>query len=94
MSTTTTTLKLPRTLKNRIAAIAKETKRSPHRLMIEAIEGRLEHEERIRAFVEDALAADREIEATGEMYRADDVHAWIQSLAGGKKSARPRPWRK
>ncbi len=90
----TTTLKLPRDLKIRIAAIAKQTKRSSHRLMVEAIERHLEHEEEMRAFVEEALAADQEIERTGEVYRAEDVHAWIERLAKGRKSARPKPWRR
>ncbi|MGH7802883.1 MAG: CopG family ribbon-helix-helix protein [Candidatus Binatia bacterium] len=91
---TTTTLKLPRSLKNRIAAVAKRTNRTPHRLMIEAIEGRLEHEEQVRTFVEEALAADQEIETTGEVYRAEDVHAWLESLARGRKVVRPKPWRR
>ena len=91
---TTTTLKLPKALKNRIAALAKRTNRTPHRLMIEAIEGRLEHEEQVRAFVEEALAADREIEATGEVYRAEDVHAWLDGLARRRKVTRPKPWRR
>ena len=91
---TTTTLKLPATLKRRIVALAKKTNRSPHRLMVEAIEGRLEHEEQVRAFVEEAMTADHEIETTGEVYRAEDVHAWIAALAKGKKATRPKLWRK
>ena len=91
---TTTTIKLPAALKKRLAALAKRTNRTPHRLMIEAIEARLEHEEQVRAFVEEALAADREIEATGEVYRAEDVHAWLDGLARGRKAARPKPWRR
>jgi len=90
----TTTLKLPRDLKARIAAVAKTTKRSPHRLMVEAIEQHLEHEEAMRAFVEEALAADHEIARTGEVYRAEDVHAWIEALAKRRKTARPKPWRR
>lgn len=92
--TATTTLKLPRSLKNRVAAMAKQTRRSPHRVMVEAIERHLDHEERMRAFVEEALAADRDVERTGEVYRAEDVHAWIERLAKGKRSVPPRPWRR
>ena len=90
----TTTLKLPTALKARIAALAKRTKRSPHRLMVEAIERHLAYEEEMRAFVAEAVAADREIERTGEVYRADDVHAWIEGLAAGRKRLRPKPWRR
>lgn len=36
----------------------------------------------MRAMIEDALADDRDIENTGEAYRAEDVHAWMRQLAG------------
>jgi predicted transcriptional regulator len=90
----TTTLKLPRVLKVRVATIARRTGRSAHRLMLEAIEQHVDHEERMRAFLEEALASDRAIERTGEVYRADDVHRWIDRLARGKKGSRPKPWRR
>jgi predicted transcriptional regulator len=90
----TTTIKLPPVLKKRVIGIAKQTGRSPHSLMLEAIERHVEYEERMRAFVEEALTADRAIERTGEVYRADDVHAWIERLARGTGAARPKPWRR
>lgn len=90
----TTTLKLPPTLKQRLAALAEESGKSPHSLMIEAIERHIEYEERVRAFVEEALEADRDIERTGEVYAAADVHAWLGRLAQGKKVRRPKPWRR
>jgi hypothetical protein len=62
--------------------------------MLEAIERHVDYEERMRAFVEEALTADRAIERTGEVYRADDVHAWIERLARGARAARPKPWRR
>jgi hypothetical protein len=40
------------------------------------------------------LTADEEIERTGEVYRADDVHAWAERLARGQVAARPKPWRR
>jgi predicted transcriptional regulator len=90
----TTTIKLPPVLKKRVTGIAKKTGRSPHSLMLEAIERHVDYEERMRAFVEEALTADRAIERTGEVYRADDVHAWIERLAHGARAARPKPWRR
>jgi predicted transcriptional regulator len=90
----TTTIKLPPVLKRRVAGIAKQTGRSPHSLMLEAIERHVDYEERMRTFVADALAADRVIERAGEVYRADDVHAWIERLARGKRAPRPKPWRR
>jgi hypothetical protein len=44
--------------------------------------------------VKQAQAADAEIDRTGEVYRAEDVHAWTQRLAKGSTEARPKPWRK
>ena len=94
MANTTTSLKLPRELRTRVARVAKKTGRTPHRLMLEAIERETAREERMEAFVKEALAADRAIEETGEVYAARDVHAWLVRLASGKKAGRPRPWRR
>ncbi len=90
----TTTLKLPEQLKARISRLAKATGRSPHNLMIEALEREVTREERMKAFVQDALAAKADIEAGGAVYRAADVHAWMERLAKGGKPARPAPWRR
>jgi hypothetical protein len=48
----------------------------------------------MRSFVKDALAADRDIEKSGEVYRAEDVHAWMKRLATGELAPRPSPWRR
>ena len=89
-----TTLKLPEKLKARIARLAKETGRSAHALMIEALEREVTREERTKAFVRDALAAKSDIEKSGAVYRADDVHAWMERLAKGEKAPRPASWRR
>jgi predicted transcriptional regulator len=91
---TTTTLKLPEKLKARIARLAKATQRSPHSLMVEALEREVMREERMRDFVREALAADAAIDAGAAVYRAEDVHAWLDRLARDGKAAQPRPWRK
>jgi predicted transcriptional regulator len=90
-----TTLKLPEELKSRIARLAKQSKKSAHSLMIEALEREVSREERMQAFVREALAADAEIEAGAEVYRAEDVHDWLDRLTTSKrKAAPPKPWRK
>jgi hypothetical protein len=48
----------------------------------------------MRSFVKEALAADADIEKTGEAYRAPDVHAWMKRLVIGESAARPKPWRR
>jgi predicted transcriptional regulator len=92
--TVTTTVKLPLELKARLADLAKQTGRTTHSLIVEAVERHTRAEERMRAFVKEALEADAEIDRTGEVYRAEDVHAWMERLARGKKTARPKPWRR
>lgn len=90
----TTSIKLPPELKARVAALARKTGRSAHSLIVEAVERQTAAEERMEAFVAAALAADADIERTGEVYRADDVHKWLGRLAAGTKVRRPKPWRR
>ena len=85
---------MPTALKTRIARIAKKTGQTPHAFMLEALERQTEREERIEAFVQEALAADEEIEAGGEVYAAADVHAWLERLARGERTARPKACRR
>ena len=90
----TTTIRLPPKLRARLRAIAKETDRSVHSLIVEAVEKHAAYEEQMRKLVNEALAADEAIDRTGEVYRAEDVHAWVDRLAQGTTSPRPKPWRR
>jgi predicted transcriptional regulator len=92
--TATTTIRLPPELRARINALAKQTGRSAHSLIIEAVERHAAYEEQMRSLVEEALAADADIERTGEVYRAEDVHAWLARLARDPSAKRPKPWRR
>ena len=86
-----TTPKLPEELKARIARLAKQSKQSAHGLMITALEREVVREERMQSFAREALAADAEIEAGAEVYRAEDAHAWLDWLAHKRKAALPQP---
>jgi len=86
-----TTLKLPRELKARIARVATKIGRTPHAFIVETLERQTDREERLEEFVEEALAADRAIEAGAEVYAAGDVHAWLERLARGERAPRPKP---
>lgn len=88
-----TTLKLPEELKARISRLAKKSGRTPHAFMVEALERQTAREERLEAFVKEALAADRAIEAGDEVYAAADVHAWLERLSRGERAKRPTPCR-
>lgn len=91
---TSTTLKLPAQLKTRIARLAKQSGTTPHAFMVDALERQASREEAVAAFVAEAIAVDREIDEGGEVYAAEDVHAWMERLARGEKPPRPKPWRK
>ena len=92
--TATTTLKLPEKLKTRVARLARQKGQSPHGLMVQAIEREVTREEKMRDFVREALASKADVEAGGAVYRAEDVHAWMERLAKGEKPPRPSPWRR
>ena len=90
----TTTIRLPPKLRARLKVIAKETDRSVHSIIVEAVEKHAAYEEQMRSLVKEALAADEEIDRTGEVYRAEDVHAWAERLGSGTATGKPKPWRK
>jgi predicted transcriptional regulator len=90
----TTTIRLPPKLRARLGALAKQTGRSAHSLIVEAVERHAAYEEQIRSLVKEALAADAEIEEIGEVYRAEDVHAWMRRLAIDGRAQRPKSWQR
>jgi predicted DNA-binding protein len=90
----TTTIRLPPKLRARLGALAKQTGRSAHSLIVEAVERHAAYEEQIRNLVKEALVADAEIDKTQEVYRAEDVHAWMQRLALDGRAPRPKPWQR
>jgi predicted DNA-binding protein len=90
----TTTIRLPPELRVRIHALAKQSGRSAHSFILEAVERHADYVEQMRSLITEAIEADAEIDRTGEVYRADDVHAWVARLALGTVSDRPKPWRR
>ena len=90
----TTTLKLPETLKQRIAPLAEAAGKTPHAWMVEALETQTSAMERRREFVESALAAEAEVERTGRVYKSEDVHAWMLAKASGRKVPKPRSYKR
>lgn len=90
----TTTIRLPPKLRARIHSLARQSGRSAHSVILEAVERHVDYEEQLRALVKEAMAADDEIARTAEVYRAEDVHAWLDRLAHGSPGTRPKPWRR
>lgn len=87
----TTTLKLPDALKERIAPLAEREGKTAHAWMVEALEAQAELAEKRRSLYADAEAAWQEVQETGQSYRAEDVHAYVLARAAGKPARRPRP---
>jgi len=90
----TTTIRLAPKLRARLRAIAKETDRSVHSIIVEAVEKHAAYEENMRSLIKEALAADSEMDRSGEAHHSKDVHAWAQKIAQGVASPRPPSWRK
>ena len=93
--TATTSLKLPEDLKKRAAALAKAADKTPHAFLVEAIRNQVAQSELRRDFEKSALKARRTAQTTGVVYRMEDVHAEVRSIAAGKKvpQAKPVAWR-
>jgi predicted transcriptional regulator len=88
----TTTIRLPPELQARRSGAADRAlgAQPDH----QAVERHADYEEQMQSFVKEALAADEDIEKTGEVYRAADVHAWMQRLAAEESPARPKSCRR
>ena len=86
----TTTLKLPPILKKQVASIVRGTDKSAHAFMVEAIAKHADSAMRRKAFVADALAAEREMERTGLAFDFDDVRTYLNAKIAGKPARRPR----
>ncbi len=91
-----TSLKLPRSLKARIERLSRRAGVSPHALMLRALEGHMEAEERYQAFLDDGVRADEAMQRSGLGYAAADVHAYLAVRAEGRAARRPKPvrWRR
>ena len=88
--TTSTTLKLPDELKERVAEAALAAGKSPHAFMLEAIELQTQLAERRRAFIKSALVAEQEVGQYGLVYDGDEVLSYLKTRLEGRKAVRPR----
>jgi predicted transcriptional regulator len=95
MATVATSLKLPDVLKARIEKLARKSGKSPHAFVLSALEEHVARAELAEQFLEEAVAADEELQRSGLGYEAAEVHAYLTAKAQGKKAKRPRPkrWR-
>jgi predicted transcriptional regulator len=96
MTIVATSLKVPRALKARIDRLAKRTGVSAHALMLRALEEQLDAAERYQVFLDDAARADDAMQASGQGYPAEAVHAYLAAKVQRQRTQRPKPvrWRR
>jgi predicted DNA-binding protein len=96
MSLAATSLKLPKTLKTRIARLAKRAGASPHAFMLRLLEVQVQAAEQFEQFLAQARQADERMQERGMGYVAADVHGYLEAKVAGRNAARPNPvpWRK
>jgi predicted transcriptional regulator len=86
----TLSVKLPDATKARIERVAIAKGTSPHAFMVEAIESKLDSEERRGAFVQAALQSRDNMIASGKAYDGDEFLAYARARVRGEKAVRPR----
>lgn len=92
---TTTSLKLPEDLKERIAAAAEHRGTTPHAFMVDALRRAADAAEQRASFVADALEAEQEMLDTGLGYDPREVHEYLMQRARGVRVPQPKAkrWR-
>ena len=88
---TTTSLKLPDELKDKVASLAQGVAQTPHAYMVEAIAERVARDEKRRAFLDDGNRALENFKRTGVAYTFADVEKYILERVAGKSPRKPKP---
>ena len=86
----TTSLKLPDELKEKIATLAQGVAQTPHAYMVEAIAERVARDEKRSSFLEDARRSEEHFRKTGIAYSHDEVWKSIRARLAGKKPRKPK----
>ena len=87
---TTTTIRLPQDLKERVARAAERAGTTAHGFILDAIAEKAEQDERQAALQDTAERRYAEIVATGKTVRWSEMRAYLERRAAGKKVARPK----
>jgi uncharacterized protein (DUF1778 family) len=91
----TTSLKLPKDVKQLAAEAAKQQGVTAHAFMVDAIRAAATNAERRAQFVADAIVSKKEAVKSGKGYAAEEVHAYLRVRAQGKSTPKPKAktWR-
>lgn len=87
----TTTIRLPADLKERVARAAERAGTTAHNFILEAIAEKAEQEERRTQFHESADRRYAAIVATGKTIPWTEMRQYLERRVTGKKAPRPKP---
>ncbi len=86
----TTTIRLPKDLKERIARAAERAGTTPHGFILEAIAEKADLEERKTEFLDTAEQRYAGIAASGKTVPWREMRRYLERRVGGSRAARPK----
>jgi len=89
----TTTVRLPKELKDKVARAAERAGKTPHSFILEAIAEKTELEERRAAFVASAERRYADIVASAKTIPWSEMRQYLEQRVTGRQAARPKPRR-
>ena len=89
----TTTIRLPQELKDKVARAAERAGKTPHGFIVEAIAEKTEFEERRAAFIETAEKRFAGIAASGKAVAWSEMRQYLERRIAGSAPTRPKPRR-
>ena len=84
-----TSLKIDDALKDRVKQLASQRRRSPHWIMLEAIQQYVEREEARESFRQEALASWEAYQETGRHLTGQEVRSWLSTWGTEDEKAKP-----
>ena len=85
-----TSIKIPGELRERLQRLAESRQRTPHALMIQAIENFVSREEKREAWRQEGIAAWEEYQRTGLHLTNAEAKEWLSQLAVGSNVEPPK----
>ena len=86
----TTSVKLNDEIIGRLKRVAEHKRRTPHWVMVEAINRYLEQEEKRTALYSDALVSWKDYQETGEHVTWGEAKAWLQTWGADDEQEQPK----
>lgn len=87
----TTTIRLPKELKDRVARAAERAGKTTHGFILDAITEKAELEELRAGFIESAEQRYAGIVSSGETIPWSEMRRYLQQRVNGRRAARPKP---